>query len=134
MAKVQIHGQSVVITSSVKLEDLKTIEEYRPDALVLYGGEDNKEEIFRVGTTTRSAGTISDFGVEFGGATHDDNKFATVTLAIDFDSTGDALKEEIANAIGVALVNLNKVEAKLNGELEDIAEEKQKIFDSITII
>ena len=48
MAKVVIAGDAVVITSSMKLEDLLTIAKYRPDALVLKGGEDNKEVIFRV--------------------------------------------------------------------------------------
>ena len=47
-------GQAIVVVSDVKLEDIKKIEKYRPDALVLKGGEDNKEEIFRIGTGTVS--------------------------------------------------------------------------------
>ena len=49
MAKVKTMGQAIVVVSEVKLEDIKKIQKYRPEALVLKGGEDNKEEIFRIG-------------------------------------------------------------------------------------
>ncbi len=45
MAKVKTMGQAIVVVSEVKLEDIKKIQKYRPEALVLKGGEDNKEEI-----------------------------------------------------------------------------------------
>ena len=51
MAKIVIAGDAVVVTSAMKLEDIKTIEKYRPKELVLKGGEDGKEPIFGVGTT-----------------------------------------------------------------------------------
>ena len=40
MAKIVIAGDAVVVTSAMKLEDIKTIEKYRPKELVLKGGED----------------------------------------------------------------------------------------------
>ena len=43
MAKIVIAGDAVVVTSAMKLEDIKTIEKYRPKELVLKGGEDGKE-------------------------------------------------------------------------------------------
>ena len=42
MAKITIAGDAVVVTSALKLEDIKTIEKYRRNALVLKGGEDGK--------------------------------------------------------------------------------------------
>ena len=61
MAKITIAGDAVVITSAMKLEDIKTIEKYRAKALQLMGGENNKEVIFAMGTT-RGTGSISKYG------------------------------------------------------------------------
>mgnify|MGYP000937705903 CR=1 FL=1 len=61
MAKIVIAGDAVVVTSAMKLEDIKTIEKYRPKELVLKGGEDGKEPIFGVGTT-HGAGNINAVG------------------------------------------------------------------------
>lgn len=42
MAKITIAGDAVVITSSLKLDDIKTIAKYRPKALTLMGGDDGQ--------------------------------------------------------------------------------------------
>lgn len=51
MAKIVIAGDAVVVTSAIKLEDLRNIKKYRPAALILKGGEDGKEPIFAVDVT-----------------------------------------------------------------------------------
>ena len=78
-AKVTIVGNAVVITSSMKREDLCTIKKYRPDALVLKGGEDGREPIFGISVGT-CCGSINSVGATFGGETHDEAKLATITL------------------------------------------------------
>ena len=130
MAKITIAGEAVVVTSSMKLEDLVKIKKYRPDALVLRGGEDGKEPIFCVGVTNCGAGTINKYGAEFGGATHDDAKLASITLISDVE--GD-IKEAIADTFGVAVLNLNKLEATLPAVLEEIEAEKAAILENITV-
>lgn len=65
MAKIVIAGDAVVITSALKLSDIKTVEKYRPNELILKGGEDGKEPIFALGTTTGS-GNINAVGASFG--------------------------------------------------------------------
>lgn len=129
MAKIVVAGNSLVVVSAVKLEDLKLVNKYRPEALVLKGGEDNKEEIFRVGVTECGAGEIGKFGVFFGGETHDEEKFATVTIC----NAGIADKEEIADKYGAALMNLNKVEELIPSVLEVIGAEKDAIMAGITV-
>lgn len=61
MAKIVIAGDAIVVTSAMKLEDIKTIEKYRPNALTLMGGEDGKEPIFAIGTT-EGCGNINQVG------------------------------------------------------------------------
>ena len=63
MAKIVIAGDAIVVTSALKLEDIRAIEKYRPNELVLKGGEDGKEPIFAVGTTA-GAGNINAVGAK----------------------------------------------------------------------
>ena len=128
MAKVVSVGQAVVITSEVKLEDIKKIQKYRSEALVLKGGEDNKEEIFRIGI---GDGKIGTYGASFGEATRDDEKLATITMTTNYN--GDDIKGFIADELGVALTNLGKLEKTLPAVLDSIDKERAAIMDGITI-
>ena len=130
MAKVTVAGQAVVITSGVKLEDIKTIAKYRPDALVLKGGKDDKEEIFRVGVTEGN-GSINQFGASFGQETRDANKLAIITTETDYK--GADIVEHVADEYGAALTNLNKLEATIPGVLEAIKAERDTIKGAITV-
>lgn len=130
MAKIVIAGDAVVVTSELKLEDIKTIKKYRPDALVLKGGEDGKEPIFCLGVCN-GVGKINKYGAEFGSETHDDEKKAVMTLICDCRE-GD-IKEVVADTIGAYVLNLNKLEAALPGVLEEIAAEKEQIMSNISV-
>lgn len=130
MAKITIAGDAVVITSAVKLEDIKAVKKYRPAALTLMGGEEGKEPIFRLGVT-EGAGNITKYGAEFGSETHDDEKKAVMTLICRADE-GD-IKEIVADTIGAYVLNLNKIEETLPAVLQEIKAEKEQILSNITI-
>lgn len=130
MAKITIAGDAVVVTSSMKLEDIKTIHKYRPEALVLKGGEDGKEELFRIGLS-HGAGSINKFGASFGAATNDDAKLAVMTLIIT--DRGENVVTTVADTIGADVQKLNKLEATLPAVLEEIGAEKKQIVDNITV-
>lgn len=129
MAKITICGDAMVVTSTKTLEDIKTLEKYRPKALALYS-EDGKEEVFRVGSSN-GKGSISTYGASFGSVSHDDNKFATITMDIPAGTTdAEAYAEEV---IGVAIINLNKVEAQFEAALEEVKAEKAEVRSNITV-
>lgn len=130
MAKIVIAGDAAVITSELKLEDIRKVAEYRPDALVLRGGEDGKEPIFKIGVTD-GTGKINKYGAEFGSETHDDAKLATITVLLR-DIEGD-VREAVAEAIGTSILNLNKLEETLPAVLAEIEDEKATILSNITI-
>lgn len=130
MAKITIAGDAVVVTSELKLEDIKTIKKYRPAALVLKGGDDGKEPIFKLGVAN-GAGSINKYGAEFGSETHDTEKKAVMTLLCDCGE-GD-IKEVVADTIGAYVMTLNKLEATLPTVLEEIAVEKQQIMSNISV-
>lgn len=131
MAKITIAGDAVVITSSMKLEDLAKIKKYRPDALVLKGGEDGKEPIFCVSVSEGGSGSINKYGVEFTSETHDDAKLASVTM-VGEGITGD-IREVVADNFGLPVLNLNKIEATLPAVLAEIDAEKASIMANITV-
>lgn len=129
MAKIVIAGQAVVVTSSMALEDIKTIKKYRPKALTLWGGEDGKEPIFALGI---GKGELNAVGASFCEATRDEEKKATLTLTTDY--TGDDVEGYVSDAYGAAIINLNKLEEKLPAVLEEIAAEKAAVRSNITVV
>jgi len=128
MAKVTIAGNSYVITSAVSMTDLETVKKYRPSALAITDPE-TKETLFKVGLGSNS---ISDYGVCFGGVSNDEAKLATATLPIPAD-VEDA-KEFILDIAGLAIANLNKVEAGIEEALEEIRAERDAIAQNIRVI
>lgn len=131
MAKTKIFGDSVVITSSIKLADLNNVAKYAPKALVLKGGEDNKEDIFMIGVAKAGSGSIGEFGASFAPATRDSDGKATITMMIPA-SVKDA-KAWMVEDFGGALMNLKKVEEALPAVVAQIAADKQAIEASIEV-
>ena len=130
-AKVVIAGDAVVVTSSMKLEDLLTIAKYRPDALVLRGGEDNKEKVFCISANKRGIGEINQYGATFGSESHDEAKLATITLGVCAGE--EDIKEVVADQLGSAIIKLRELEETLPAVLSEIAEEKAAVMSSISI-
>ena len=128
MAKVKTVGQAIVVVSDVKLEDIEKVEKYRPEALVLKGGEDGKEEIFRIGT---GAGKINTYGASFGEATRDEEKLATITMTTNY--SGDNIKEFICDELGAALTNLGKLEKAIPEVIEAIDKDRAAIMEGIEL-
>ena len=131
MAKIVIAGEAVVITSSLKLEDIKAIEKYRPNDLVLKGGEDGKEPIFRIGATT-GAGSINSVGASFGREASDGSGLACITMVKTGVPT-DNIKEWVADSLGSAITNLNALEEKLPEVLTAINTQKATVMANITV-
>jgi len=131
MAKITVAGDAIVVTSSIKFEDIKTIAKYRPEKLTLMGGKDGKEPVFALGVTSGS-GSINEFGASFGRETNNADKLATMTLVCS-GIVGD-VKEYVADKIGGALAKLNALEATLPDVLAEIAAAKGAIMDSITVM
>ena len=130
MAKIKVFGQAAVITSTQKLEDLKTIAKYRPDALLLK--DEDGDPLFRIGVSANNAGNIDKYGAKFGGKTHDDEELATITIGIP--NGVEDVKEFVSETVGVWVLTLSKLEETLPAVLEEIAAEKAKIAESIEVL
>lgn len=132
MSKVTIVGDAVVVTSSMKHKDLLTIAKYRPDALILKGGEDNKEKLFRISVNEDGVSEIGKYGAVFGSESRDEKKLATITLVLTNPTKGD-VKEQVADELGSAIINLGKLEATLPSVLDEIKAEKNSVMESISV-
>lgn len=129
MAKVKKFGEAVVITSAAKLEDLKKIAKYRPDALILMGGEDGKEPIFGIGLSATRAGSINKFSINFGGC--NDDGFAQVTVS--YCGPTENVKAHLADDIGHQLTMLNELEETFPAVLAEIDADVERVMASIEI-
>lgn len=130
MAKILIAGSALVIKSGYSLDEIKTLEKYRPKALTIFE-EDGKTELFKVGTT-KGDGSIGTFGASFGRSSADDDKKATITISIPADVT-DA-KKYAEDTVGVAIVYLNKVEDQIPDALASVEEERAKVRENIVAL
>ena len=133
MAKVKICGDAVILTSEIKLDDIKLVEKTNPRALSLFGEEDGHEvALFTIGTakTPGFAGCVTKAGITFSKASRDGG-YAQITFPVP-EGDGDP-KELVAEKIGVALMNLNKIEAYLPDVLGDINDAKEAMLDCIEV-
>lgn len=127
MARITVVGNAAIITSELKLEDIKLIEKHCAEALTLK--DENGNEYFRVGTCD-GTGSIGKYGVEFGAKNQEG--YATLTFVHDY-TEGD-IKEQIADAIGSEVMNLSKVEVKAQENLPEVTQRINAIKESITIV
>lgn len=128
MSKINVCGDAIVLTSTMKLSDLRVIERFRPEALQIL--DDDKNVVFAIGTTV-GCGSVNEYGMSFGSESHDENKYATITMC-GRTIVGD-VKEYIADEFGGAIAKLNELEAKLPEVLRDIQTAKQRVMDSVTV-
>lgn len=131
MAKFTIAGNALVITSALKLTELETVKKYRPKALTLMGGENNKEELFCIDVGPSGNGGINAFGACYCGATHDTEEKACITITLD--GVQGNVKEYVADKYGKAVTYLTQLEATLPDVLAAIAEQKASIMANITV-
>lgn len=132
MAKVKTVGSAIIFTSDVKLEDIKFLGKYDPEALKLYKGEGKDKEVEFVITVGGDAGKINAYGAEFAKNTNDANGNAQITIMKNFgDKSGEQLKGEIADTYGVAIKKLGELEATIPAALERVKADRNAVIAQI---
>ena len=129
---IRIVGGAAVLTSSMKLADLKTIAKYQPEALNLMGGKDNEETVFMAGIAPKGyGGFCGAMGIMFAPNTTDAEGHATVTVNIPEGTEKPA--EWFVENFGGAVMKLNKLEATLPAVLAKLDADKKTVLDAIAI-
>lgn len=129
MAKSKIFGEAIVITSSVKLADLKSVAKYYKEKLVLKGGEDGKEAIFGICVNKSGMGSLSATGACFAPTTRNSEGYATITMTIP-EGVENA-KTWMVDKFGGALMHLEDLEKQLPEVVSKIAAAEAAVAASI---
>lgn len=131
MSKATVIGDALVITSGLTLEQIKTVEKYGPEKLVLKGGEDGKEELFAI-CSTEGSGEINEYGATFGRTARDGSNAACITMLIG--KVEDDVQQHVADMIGAAVIKLNKLEEQILAALPEIEAYKAAMLDAIEVV
>jgi hypothetical protein len=126
MAKIKIVGDAVVLTSSIKFADIKTMSKFKPQPLKLKDLE-TKEIVFVVETAEKAS--ISKFGVAFNAVNADG--FAEMTLLIP--QTEDK-KAFVKDTYGYVLLSLNILEDQIAAFVTVTADEFLTMDESIVTL
>jgi len=126
-ANVSLAGAAAIITSGLKLDQIKRFKKYRPEALTLYDEDD--EPIYAI-DFDEGPGSINKNGAVFGAATNADG-YATITVVLD--PAEEDKKQLVIDKLGAALLKLNELENGLAGLDEELAAEETEILSHITI-
>lgn len=126
--KLAITGDAYVLTSTLKAADIQLVKKHQPDALKIKDKDGN--DIFALGYNQGSP-CISKCGVTFGGTSRDGGEFATITGTLPAGTTN--AKEYVADLVGSALQNINKLEATLPEVIETIKRERRELLDAVVV-
>ena len=129
MAKIKVVGNAAVITSNLTLGDIALVKAYRPEALALKGGENGKDELFKLGISADPYGDIDKFGATFGAANADGKAIITELYA----PVSDDVKSELADKYGAAMTSLGKMEEILPAVVEEIKAEREALITAIEV-
>ena len=131
-ATIKIAGSACIVESAHKLEDIRLLEKFRPNALALFEGENGKKEMtFRVGAAKTGNGSINSVGATFGSQPTGAGK-AAITMIIPEGVTDP--KKWAADTIGVSIIKLNAVESQFEAALAEVKTEQEAVNNAITVM
>lgn len=130
MPKIAIAGNAIVVTSELKLSDLRTVKKYRPEALELKGGRFGIDTVFAI--STEGTPGINEFGATFRDESRDGSGKACITLDLP-ENSGDP-KAFVADKYGSALINIGKLEETLPDVIEDVCRQRESVLEQIAIV
>lgn len=127
MAKISIAANTMILESEFTLDQLKTLEQFNPDALTLCNDKD--ELLFKVGTSSGS-GALSSMGVVFN--TTSSNGKAAVSVALP-ENLEDR-KAYATDKYTIAILKLKQVESSLGAAITKITADKASIGSIINVV
>lgn len=131
--KTQFFGSALVITSSLKIEDVKTVAKYQPESLILWDKDEdgNKEPVFSVLYMKDCNGAINEQGAIF--SKESPEGFAQITELVTVPADKD-VKEFVADNYGKALLALQKFEDYFPAVIDELNETRAKIMDGVEVV
>ncbi len=119
------------LETSMKVEDLSLVKKYDPSALVIKGGENNKEVLFIANVVNSGNGSVDSDCVEFVKAL---DGTATVTLdkiPAAAKVSSETMKEYLADLIGPVSAYITQLEASVPAAAETVRGTRKATMDAI---
>lgn len=129
MAKLNVMGDTIQITSDVTREEMERVERYAPEVLKLFDDEGN--EIFGVGIGNAS---FSKYGVCFCSETTEGKLFMTTNNPVLDHSDADKERKAIVRHFAPVLSKLQAVEANVSSAMEALDEVEAEVEEAITFV
>lgn len=131
--KTQLFGSALVITSSIKLEDIKTVKKYNEKALTLYEKDEDgdKQPVFTALYKKDCDGTITENGAVFSKESPDG--FAQITELVNIPKDTDP-EDWIADNYGKALIGLAKYEEYFPAIIDELNATREKVKAGIEVV
>jgi len=128
MSKIKTLGDAMVLTSTVKLEDIMQLAKYNPKALVIVEPK-TEDEIFRI--TPSFKPSFGKAGAAFNTANADG--FAEMTILLPAGLSNEEKLTWIKECYGVGLLELNKIETTIASAVAELNGKFDTMTESITI-
>lgn len=125
--KIKTMGTALVVTSELKLEDIKNAEKLNPALLAIKDEEGN--ETFRIASGNKGSFTAA--GIIFNG--HNTTGEATMTAEIESANPAE-IKKLIATKYAKAIIALSENERIFEEKFEEYTHTIHNIIDSIEIV
>ena len=126
--KIIIAGTTVTFVSPHKLEDLKRVARYAPNACVLKDEDGNAEYVLSAGVV----GCINDTFASYASTTPDGTGLACMSTGLPVIQGMDA-KKAVAETYGPSVAKMNKIEDQIDEALESVNAMLTDIEDGITM-
>lgn len=127
MANIKVIGDAMVVTSAIKMEDIKLLQRLDADSLV--ARDKNDEPVYAV--FTGDSGFMGGTGIRFTGA--DNNGFATVTILLP-PATQAQREEFIKENYAMAITALQTMEELLAEYLVDFKAKYNEAMQAVKFI
>lgn len=132
--KMTLVANTVVITSTLKVEEIELLQKYEPDGLVIKD-EETKETLFVVTTAKTAKGSLGIYGVEFNGKTRDEDGFATFSEVLEnLPDDIEKAKDAIVLKYGKGIKKLNDYEAIIKDRAAQVKSSIAQVADGIEVL
>lgn len=131
MAKINVVGDALVITSEIEMESLKLMESRNPGALVMKEKDEdgNRHEVFRI--SSGGAASLGKWGATFNSVSRDGGTKAAMTLCLPAGIKDP--KAYVAETYGTALHKLHKIEKEVAKNVEEFNKLEKEIMDKVVV-
>ena len=130
MAQIKILGDSLTITSALKMEDIAKLQKFTPDALQQKDAEGNV--IFAVKAATNTNPSFSKHGIVLTSKNSEGNASATFPLPVGIPA--DKKVTFVQDAFGLAIISLNKIEAQIAERSAELDVALAAVAEAVTIV